>query len=195
MISAICCNTSHFVTKYSIITVLQTWPISYADPLLMDFAASFPGYSRKQVGIFSAVFSARLTYCPHLSNIFFFCFAYFVPNFGCLIMMCYREAYLNQGGWHIWSHHPNNENSSALHEEHWMLSQSRYLLPKFSISCTVAPLFVGGLPWHQRAGVTHNLKEGNALCRVMSLKILKYKAERSSSRSDLCSAGKGTSQS
>ena len=28
-----------------------------------------------------------------------------------------------------------------------------------------------------RAGVTHNLKEGNALCRVMSLKILKYKAD------------------
>ena len=113
----------------SIITVLHTWPISYGDPLLMDFAASFPGCSRKHVGIFSTVFSAWLTDCPHVSNIFFFCFAY------SQFWMPYHDAFyrsISEPGWLTYLvigitnklHHPNNENSSPLHEEHALNAQS-----------------------------------------------------------------------
>ena len=167
----------------------------------MDFAASFPGYPRKQVGIFSDVSSARLTDCPHVSNIFFFCFAYFIPNFGIFIMMYSKVAYLNQGGWHIWSLASRIKiiilimKTARLYMKSTECSVSRETCcPSFPFPAQLRHYLWEGYR-DTRAGVTHNLKEGNALCRVMSLKILKYKAERSSSRSDLCSSGQGTSQS
>ena len=74
-------------------------------------------------------FFCPIDWLPHVSNIFFFCFAY------SQFWMPYHDAFyrsISEPGWLTYLvigitnklHHPNNENSSPLHEEHALNAQS-----------------------------------------------------------------------